>query len=139
MQNPIAWQDSLSVGIETIDNQHKSLFQALSDLQKTAQTRGERQAIQRLFTFLAQYTVEHFRDEEALMRSWNYSRYEAHKAEHDLLVTRLSELWESWMAGECEIDDVVDFLAIWLSHHIAINDKHIGIEFREGGSRESPP
>ena len=125
MQNPIVWQDSLSVGIETIDNQHKSLFQALSDLQKAAQASGERLALQRLFTFLARYTVEHFRDEEVLMRGCNYSRYEAHKAEHDALAKQVLDVQAKYRSGATAAlsMEVMNFLKNWLVKHIMGIDK----------------
>lgn len=73
------WDDSLSVGVELIDDQHKLLIQRLNDVNDAIEeSLGETQIVKTL-EFLIQYTDYHFSTEEKNMKATEYPGYESHK------------------------------------------------------------
>jgi len=71
---------------------------------------------------LFQYTREHFSHEEQLMKRLNYPAMAAHEAQHNSLISRLSEI--SARIANDTLDRVVleAFLSDWLLNHIATSD-----------------
>ncbi len=61
----MTWNDSYSVGVKTIDQQHAGLFAMVNELH-TAMMNGEaKNAVGPLLDKLVKYTLEHFAFEEA--------------------------------------------------------------------------
>jgi len=56
----IAWNDSLSVGVMTIDAQHKKLVDTLNQLHDAMLSGQARQLTSPILERLLQYTREHF-------------------------------------------------------------------------------
>jgi hemerythrin-like metal-binding protein len=72
---------------------------------------------------LAKYTVEHFRTEEALMEKLNYPEMAVHKAAHEELLTKVTDLIAGVESGKVTLPLTLGrFLADWISHHIRGND-----------------
>jgi hemerythrin len=76
------WDDKLTTGNEEIDSHHKELFH-LDSLLDTALQSGKIDPINDIIEFLEHYVVDHFQEEETLMKSNNYKGYIIHKKEHD--------------------------------------------------------
>lgn len=72
------WSEDYEIGNELIDGEHKEIF-ARIDLLMAAKTDDE---VRQMAVFMANYVVEHFRDEEELMRSVGYPDYDAHRQLH---------------------------------------------------------
>ena len=60
----LKWDDSLSVNVEIIDDQHKRLIGMINDLQNALQEGRATQALNTILDGLADYTVYHFQAEE---------------------------------------------------------------------------
>ncbi len=88
----VHWEDSYSIGIEEIDNQHKKLFDLVNklyDLEENANIKEEMRDI--LYAF-SDYTKVHFRDEEKYMASIGYPELEEHKEIHQHIIESLSDI-----------------------------------------------
>jgi hemerythrin-like metal-binding protein len=124
----IAWSPDLATGNKEIDSQHKQLFRLTSSL-AAACIRGQGQAILGdALEFLAAYTVQHFADEEALQKKYDYPAYEEHKKMHDDFKTTVAGLIadykEHGSTGEL-LEKVNAIIVRWLVEHIKKEDSKI--------------
>lgn len=128
------WRPTLEVGHAQIDAEHRTLVDALNRLHDAvAEGRGDEEVLA-VLSFLRDYTVTHFRSEEALMITHRYPGLAAHLAAHARLVTRVSELMADLRAGRAEVVEAVQtFLAAWLTEHIQGMDKELGWFLRSRG------
>ncbi len=118
------WKDSYSVGIESIDNQHKKLINLINQLQTAVDySTGElfeREALDEL----VEYTVTHFHYEEEMMEEHQYPEFEAHRAKHDEMVGRVNRLLEEYPGNpDAVMAKAVGYLKNWLIKHINGTDK----------------
>jgi hemerythrin len=56
----IEWRDSLAIGVEAIDNQHKELLLRFDRLLKACQSGQGIEELKKLQTFLEEYVRTHF-------------------------------------------------------------------------------
>ena len=88
----VQWRESLSIGVEEIDRQHKELLHRFNLLLSACEEGKGVQELKSLLEFLNQYVQAHFSDEEAIQRLNNYPGYEEHQKEHDSFVARIKLL-----------------------------------------------
>jgi len=118
------WSDELSVGIASIDEQHKRLVMIVNDLHDAMLRREGRQALERTFAELTDYMDEHFAHEESLLDAHDYPDAEAHRTEHEQLAHKVDELRRQFEAGRATITvEVMEFLRDWFRSHIVVSDR----------------
>jgi hemerythrin len=113
------WEPSLSVKIDSIDNQHKKLIELISDFYKQVNSRSNEEIISQLISGMKEYTIMHFQTEEKYMELFNYPGFIPHKKEHDEFVSKVSDLEERFNAGKVILSfEITDFLKKWIQNHI---------------------
>jgi hemerythrin len=123
----IEWNNALSVGVGSIDNQHKELVYMLDTLSDAMQAGHGEDVLGKIFDDLIAYTVRHFGHEEALMKSHSYPDAANHEQEHHDLRTQAIALQDKANAGSIVVTiDTLNFLRNWLVHHIQETDKAFG-------------
>lgn len=132
----VAWDDSLSVGIEVIDEDHKKLLSLINNLQTAilypTGEAFERQALGEL----VDYTKYHFAREEKLMQDNGYPDFEPHKEQHEKMIMEVSSYMDAYEKNrEATIDDLTSFLKTWLINHIAGTDQNYSQFLRDKGIR----
>jgi len=133
----IEWNDELSVGIDLIDRQHMILVRAINLLAMAVQQNSSNELLSDIFATLIDYSDTHFTYEEELFAQFGYPASDEHKAQHKEMLRRISELHESWMAGEKDMGpEVLEFLVSWLREHILKSDKEYS-EFLSGALRDA--
>ncbi len=120
----VRWKPEYSVGIESIDAQHRQLIELINRLQNTVDyaTGGdyERAALDAV----VDYTLTHFRYEEDLMAEHDYPSFEAHRAEHQKMVARVEELVQAYRDNQDRaLQDALAYLKAWLINHINGTDQ----------------
>jgi hemerythrin len=132
----IEWDESLSIGIPLIDNQHKTWIEHIAALAKAIEGRvGLGQVVQTL-DFLIDYTAFHFRTEEEQMASAGYPGLEEHRQRHQALTATVKTLlrdYEEDGATHALVDDVAGFLRNWLVKHIREVDTQFAAFVKEKG------
>jgi hemerythrin len=124
MNQLLEWNDSLSVGIEEIDNQHKALVGLLNQLHTAIHEKHGSSACMEILDKLVEYTRVHFTVEESLMRILGYPEYADHLEEHEKLIAQVVELQHKLKSGKANISfELLHFLRGWLTHHIMESDK----------------
>lgn len=127
----LEWQDSFSVGIKEVDDQHRTLVELLNQLHTAIRERRGSEVCRQTLDRLAEYTVTHFQLEERLMQASNYAGFEVHKRQHEDLLGQVTALQQKLDAGSGSISfELLHFLQVWLTSHINDSDKRFGAYFR---------
>ena len=120
----LQWNDELSIGINSIDEQHKKLVNIINALNDALAEGKADDVLAEIFDELADYTVKHFGYEEQMFDQYGYVEAEAHKTEHKALINQVKKLQEKVNAGDFMISvEVMIFLKEWLINHILKTDK----------------
>jgi len=121
----IQWTDSLSVGIDAIDNEHKKLLSMINQLQTAAHYKTDESLVESTLNDLIDYTKYHFSREEALMKKNNYPDYDAHKKTHEEMVKQVSQFIDEYRVDKTRtIENVILYLKTWLINHIKGSDQN---------------
>jgi len=130
----ITWTEALETNQPEIDEQHKNLIDAFNSLHE-AMARGRgREQVSKTLLFLTNYTVQHFRQEEAIMDQAGYPDAPRHKLMHHGLVVRLSALMKDYVVAPATLTgSTLDFLEGWLVEHIQAEDFRLATYLRERG------
>lgn len=125
----IEWNNNLSVGIATIDEQHKMLIQRLQDVSEAIESNLGEGTIAHTLDFLVDYTDFHFTEEEKQMTEHNYPglalQQEQHK-EFKKSLERLEQDFEEDNATKELANHIRTFLFNWLATHIREVDMEFG-------------
>ncbi|AJQ26540.1 bacteriohemerythrin [Pelosinus fermentans] len=126
----VKWEAKYSLGVESIDEQHKELFRIANriyELLKNEMILDKYDHIMEIIDELKNYTVDHFKDEEEYMKSIGYKKFLSHKVAHtDFLdkmenidVNKIDNGHNEYLLG------ILDFVCVWLMEHIMKEDKLI--------------
>jgi hemerythrin len=119
----INWNESYSVHIKQLDEQHKKLFQIVNALYDAMKNGKGNDVLAGVFDELINYTKLHFSTEENLLKIHNYPNLTAHKMEHERLVNQVLDLQKQFMDGGAALSiKVSNFLKEWLMNHIKKSD-----------------
>lgn len=120
----LCWNDSLSVNVPVIDEQHQQLVRLINQLHH-AMTAGQGSRVLReTLDGLVDYAQVHFADEERYFDASAYPDSAVHKRQHLDFVERVAEFRQAASMGEPMLSlDLMDFLAEWLVEHIQGTDK----------------
>ena len=88
------WSDSLSIGIASIDSQHKELFKRINNLVIAIKQHRCKDEIDGTIKFLEDYARIHFSTEEKSMNETHYEGYEEQREDHKRYLAYLAELKE---------------------------------------------
>ena len=129
----IEWDERWSIGDELIDSQHKGLVKLVNDIVFSCEESDF--DIPAALSFLVNYTVTHFDDEEKLQQKHGFPEYKKHKQMHEDLKETVGKLVAEYekSGSTANLKKALDkVLAAWLMHHIEVEDKKIGdhIAFR---------
>lgn len=123
------WKDSLKIGVEAIDVQHRKLVMAIDDLMDACAKGQGRNKVEETMRFVVDYTKEHFRDEEVLQAKYAYPGMAAHKQLHAQFIQNMAKLdAELRQAGPsiALTANINKTLVNWLIKHISSEDKKLG-------------
>jgi len=132
----IQWDESLSVGIELIDDQHKRWIQRLNNIAAAIQRHEGPRKIAETLDFLTNYTEFHFATEEQHMAANNFPGLDEHRLKHEELKGTLENLdrdFDEEGATHALAQAVNTFLGNWLIEHIRETDQQFGSFLREKG------
>lgn len=114
------WSDEYALDINDMDGEHKILINKINYLAERIEEAngGTNSIIVEAFTDLANYTIEHFSDEEKFMSTFNYPQLEGHKEIHRRLVKTVLEFKDKIIEGSYDPMALMNFLNDWLVSHI---------------------
>lgn len=130
----MGWDQSFSVNVKEIDNQHKKLVDLVNGLHEAMKLGKGKDIMSKVLDELIKYTATHFATEENFMTKHNYPLYSQHKREHDKFVKQVLSYQNDYNSGKIAITlDVMNFLKDWLVNHILGTDKKVGSFLNEKG------
>jgi hemerythrin len=126
----VKWEDKYSLGVESIDEQHKELFRIANriyELLKNEMILDKYDHIMEIIDELKNYTVDHFKDEEEYMKSIGYKKFLSHKVAHTDFLDKMENIDVNKIDnGHNEyLLSILDFVCVWLIEHIMKEDKLI--------------
>lgn len=120
-----AWNPSFELGVPEIDEQHRLLFKAVSDMHDAFLSGRQEVPTDEVVLFMETYAKVHFVVEEALMRQHPHPEVEGHMASHRAFEEKVSEdfLYRTGMGSRILTIQVLEYLRDWLVHHIGEEDR----------------
>ena len=129
----IEWDPAISMGVDTLDMQHRELIERINDLRIAISQGQARSETGRMISFLEEYVKMHFSMEETLMKRRKYREYVSHRQEHLNFLTMFLEMkkkYEDLSSQGAGLSffavDLDRKLAEWLLEHITKVDKQFG-------------
>lgn len=130
----IAWNDTFVLGIDEIDQQHRSIIEQFTRFSEAAQDGESREDLAGMATFLVEYAKLHFDTEDRYMTRYAYPRIEEQRGEHasfsrdaDELVKRIEEEGASREISLALTGKMVR----WITQHIRNHDRDMVNFIRE--------
>lgn len=126
-------KDEYLTGIESIDAEHRRLFEIAEELYQLCQNdlvHDKYDLLVSALNELRDYTMLHFEHEEEYMESIGYKKLFTQKVQHNAFREKLDsiDLDEIDDNQEAAIEDILSFVTDWLVNHILHVDKQIGEE-----------
>jgi methyl-accepting chemotaxis protein len=131
------WDDSFVSGVRLIDIRHKRLFEAVNRLIDACEQGKGKEELSKSLAFLADYTVKHFSEEEALQQKYGYAEYPAHREIHEAFKKTVGAF-----AAELELqgpsEELVEKLKRevggWLVTHVKVVDLKMAAAIKANGA-----
>ena len=120
----VEWKDEYSVGIDSIDQQHKKLLNLINQLQTAVDYSTGEEFERDALDELVDYTKTHFSYEEGLMRDNDYPDFEPHKLQHEEMFKKVGEVLAEYEKDQdTAMHNAAEYLKDWLINHINGTDK----------------
>jgi two-component system cell cycle response regulator len=118
------WDEGMSVGVESIDQDHRRIIDIINQLSEAFEKGSGREVVAGLFDRLEEYASTHFAREERLMEEAGFPGLQEHAAQHKSFAGKIPELRD--MLLEAAFPSVALetnlFLYRWLVGHILSDD-----------------
>ena len=132
----IEWSDELSIGIDSVDEQHQKMVNMINALKNAATETKDSTVTAQIFDGLTIYIEKHFAYEEALFEKYGFTDHVRHIQEHAVLSTKVEALRKEFEANEGMVTDaLMNFLNEWLHEHILVSDLHYAKELIPKGAQ----
>ena len=121
----ITWKKKFDTGIKRIDKQHRKIVEILNTL-FSLPDKADPKEISRVFDDLRNYIIEHFKVEEAYMKTHGYAGLEQQVKEHTFFIDKLCEYQKGFLKHDSFTTiNVFNFVWDWFSGHILGTDKKL--------------
>ncbi len=134
---PVEWDESMSVGIEVIDKQHRFLVDTLQEANEKLMNDESGAMLQDIAVNLLRYAIMHFEAEEGLMQRYGYQdaypeESREHIAQHRDFSRKVVAIRDQLREGQkVSRIDVLNFLNSWLYNHLLGIDQQYGEYLRK--------
>lgn len=116
----INWDESMSVSVNEIDDQHKELISLINHAYEAIQKHDEHMMTE-LIDDMRAYANMHFSFEEKLMKAHNYPELEHHKFKHAKFKQEVDSFKKNQFQ-KTNLSQIFVFLSRWLTTHIMDED-----------------
>jgi hemerythrin len=120
----LTWNNESSVGIQTMDNEHRRLFDAINELCDAVSKGDGRERTVVLLRHLIECTRGHFSSEEAMLSASDYPELAEHSRQHQSLLEEVEELVVRFVHDGLILNDQsLNFLHYWFKDHLENDDR----------------
>jgi hemerythrin len=122
------WKDKFSVGIDEIDNQHRTFLGYLNECYHQVSVEKKTEIAPELIDRLKAYAAKHFRFEEDMLRSKKYPDLAAHREQHIYFEDQVFQLETTLSTGSgSTAKKTLSFLRDWFLEHILDLDRKYAV------------
>ena len=116
----VKWSDALSVGVPSLDDQHKKMLGLLNQLHDGMMAGKDKMVLGEVLKTLIASTTIHFKYEEDVLAQAGYPDGVAHRAEHAELTRQIQNIRREYetIGPSAMTIPVMSFLKNWLTAHI---------------------
>ena len=119
------------VFVPKMNDQHEILVAMMNKLYARHDAKAPKTELVKLITDLRDYTIKHFREEEAMLESIQFPQLTMHKSIHQKLLDDFTMHFNAFSAGAGALSPAFfEFLRLWLTSHIMHIDRKYG-EFQQ--------
>lgn len=129
-----SWTESISVGNETLDEQHRGIFAATNRLLDIVMGNRRLEETYGALVEIERYVRDHFSSEEAYMKDHGYPDLDRHQKIHAAFAENFLERKEEVKTkgvSETIVLQLENYLGTWLLHHIGEEDQKYARFIRE--------
>lgn len=121
----LAWSPEYSVGVETLDAQHRGLFDIVNRLVDVFESDDD--DVLPIIKELVDYLSVHFNAERVVMKDADYPGLSGHVLQHEKFTKKTEEFLKRYKEEDRELTfDMVVFLRDWLFKHTCGIDLEYG-------------
>ncbi len=129
----IEWDDSLLIGNELIDIQHKRLIGLIGAIPEE-KSPGDELALEEAIV----YAETHFADEEELLELIGYPAASEHTHMHEKMTAILESYKRDYDEGRSDLSAFKQLMYDWIKGHIMTEDKKICVFLRSSQAEVRP-
>jgi len=130
----VNWNDSLDIGINDIDRDHRSLAAALNELYELAKRNADNEALRAALHEILRIAEDHFATEERIFREYGYPETEAHVSVHQTLLKQVKDFAERFDTGHIPFNDtILSFIKVWFLTHTTGSDLVYAVWMKQRG------
>lgn len=123
----LTWNNTCSVGVRAMDNQHGILMDTINDLQAALLRDCSRERVSAQLDLLLKFTSMHFQGEERLMEQHGFPGLAEHRDEHHRLLVQIRESAHRMQrSGDVQARALLQFLRDWFLVHFEGPDQEYG-------------
>jgi len=130
----IAWDETFVLGIDEIDEQHRSIVEHFTKLSEAVQDGSAKEILAEMATFLVEYAQLHFETEERYMQKYDYPRIDEQRREHSDFTCDARELQrkinEEGASREMAVA-LTGKMVRWVIQHVRNHDRDMVAFVRE--------
>lgn len=128
----LKWDQSLSVEVDEIDDDHRKLVDLFNMLSHSVAEGDSADYIKAVLEELISCTAWHFKHEERLMILYKYQGLNEHRTEHNELIDSVRELQQKFQKeNKLLTSEDIEYLEGWLTGHILGHDMKLGFYLME--------
>lgn len=119
----ILWDESFSVGVRNLDEQHKQIIMMVNTLIEMNNTNVDSEIISDTLTKMTRYTTDHFNKEEQYLLEYSYPEYSLQKKQHQEFKRKTADFCMETMAHNTAVPIAIFmYLKSWWMNHILKED-----------------
>jgi hemerythrin len=120
----IEWQDSFTVGVKELDDQHRSLLNTINALLEDQRDTYDASKFSPALSSLIHYAYTHFATEERYLVQAHFPNLKQHVLEHiDFIMKTLSLALKVENSGDESRRELLQYLKEWYSSHVLGTDR----------------
>jgi len=121
----IDWRKEFSLGVPSVDHEHREMIELINRLFETLYQPGSAQASADFLGEIYARIAAHFALEERLMRAQGYDDYPAHKADHERLLDDLRDIMDHQEDTGFEPAELSRRMSDWFTTHFKTHDARL--------------
>jgi hemerythrin len=125
----LKWTEEHSIGIESLDFEHRDLFNRINELLKDLASQRDKEEAEEFLGEIRARMEAHFALEEQFMKEKKYPGYAEHKREHDKFLDDFVDAMTQFEndPGVPHIDALETEVKRWIVDHVLHSDKAMSL------------